>query len=245
VKAMRDDLQGLEITPQQLRHLTNLPVKYELPRITRHFQTRARRWLTKFQGSESPTAIFLGLSLCVVTYLFFELIISLLRIWLPLPPIPSWILLILSTGLLVYGGQFLLYLLWKQRKKIVYANMTTSLEILLNDVERYNAVIKAIDINDQIEAAGNQEVVIQDRERVIAALEMARIDLVRALKTEKIFRENKRFIISNSELFTENLTNLTAADLTEKATEHGRLLNEALQIAMEVQNEMRKLQSQP
>ena len=242
---MRDDLQGLEITLQELRYLTNLPVKYELPRITKRFQTIFRRWITKFQGSESPTAIFLGLSSCIIIYLLFEICVSFLAIWLPLPPIPSWILLILSAGFLIYGAQCSLYLLWRQRKYIVHTSMTTSLEILLNDVDRYNTVIKAIEINDQIEAAGNQEVMIKDRGRVVAALQMARVDLVRALKTEKIFRENKKFIISNSDLFTENLTHLTAAYVAEKATEHGRLLNEALQIAIEVQNEMRRLQSQP
>ncbi|MDJ0796654.1 MAG: hypothetical protein QNJ51_07410 [Calothrix sp. MO_167.B12] len=241
---MRDDLQGLEINPQELRYLTNLPVKYELPKITKSFQKKARQWMIKLKGSEGPTAIFLGLSLCVVTYLFFELIINLLAMWLPLPPIPSWMLLILSACFFFYGTKLLLYLLWKHRQKILNVNMTTSLETLLRDVDRYNAVIKSIDINDQIEAAGNTEVMIQNREKVIEALQMTRIELVRALKTEKILRENKKFIINNSELFTDNLTNLTATYVAEKASEHGRFLNEALRITLEVQDEMKKLQSQ-
>ncbi len=239
---MRDDLQGLEITPQELRYLTNLPVKYERPNITRHFQKKFRLWINKIQGSEGPTAVFLGLSLCVVIYLFLGLIINLLAIWFPLPPMPSWILIILSGCLFFYVTKLFLYLVWKHNKKMVNTNMNPSLEVLLKDVDRYNAVIKAIDINDRIEAVGNTEVIIQDRERVTAALEMARIDLVRALKTEKILRENQKFIISNHDLFTDNLTNLTATYVTEKATEHGKFLNEALQIALEVQDEMRKLQ---
>ena len=137
-----------------------------------------------------------------------------------------------------------MYLLWWQRKKIVNVNMTAPLRILLNDIDRYNALIKVIDINDQIEAAGNREVALKDRERVVSALKIARIDLVKALKTEKILRENKKFIINNSDLFTENLTSLTGVYITEKAAEHGRLLNEALQIILEVENEMEKLQSQ-
>lgn len=72
--------------------------------------------------------------------------------------------------------------------------MTPSLKILLNDVERYNSVIKAIDINDQIEEAGNPGVSLKERQKVLEALELTRSDLVRALKTERILRENKNLL---------------------------------------------------
>jgi uncharacterized protein YhbP (UPF0306 family) len=57
-------------------------------------------------------------------------------------------------------------------------------------------------------------------------------------------RENKSFIITNSDLFTNNLATLASMQVTEEATEHGKLLNEALQISLDVQQEMKKLQSQ-
>jgi hypothetical protein len=104
-------------------------------------------------------------------------------------------------------------------------------------------VIKAIDINDQIEDAGNLGVGIQEREKVLAALELTRNDLIRALKTERILRENKSFIITNSDLFANNLAALASMQITEEATEHGKLLNEALQISLDVQLEMKKLQN--
>ncbi len=116
--------------------------------------------------------------------------------------------------------------------------------MLLIDVDRYNAVIKAIDINDQIEAAGNLGVTIKERSKVIEALQLTKADLIRALKTERILRENRKFIISNSELFMNNLATLTAMQVPEQASEHGKLLNEALQIALDVQHEMRRLQNQ-
>ncbi len=68
--------------------------------------------------------------------------------------------------------------------------------------------------------------------------------MIRALKTERILRENKNFIISNNELFANNLPTLSAMQVSEQASEHGRLLNEALQIALDVQLEMKRLQSQ-
>ncbi|CCH65309.1 hypothetical protein RINTHM_8460 [Richelia intracellularis HM01] len=79
---------------------------------------------------------------------------------------------------------------------MVNVNMTAPLRILLNDIDRYNALIRVIDINDQIEAAGNREVALKDRDKVVSALKIARIDLVKALKTEKILRENKNLLLT-------------------------------------------------
>ncbi|MBD2415370.1 hypothetical protein FACHB389_28795 [Nostoc calcicola FACHB-389] len=239
---MRDDLQGLEISQNELQKLTNLPVNEELLIITKILLNFGKIYIQKLKGSEGATVVFIGFSTFVFTYILFDLILKIFVSWIT---IPSWIFLIV-LGLWLGGlTQTVLYMLWKSRNKFVKKNMTTSLQILLNDVSRYNAIIKAIDINDQIEEAGNPEVVIKERESVIEALKLTKADLVRALKTERILRENKNFILSNTELFINNLATLTAMQVHEQATEHGRLLNEALQIALDVQDEMKKLQSQP
>ncbi|AFZ26523.1 hypothetical protein Cylst_4438 [Cylindrospermum stagnale PCC 7417] len=238
---MRDDLQGLEISQKELQQLTNLPVNNELIIITNPLKNFGKRLLTKIKGTEGATVVFIGFSTFVFTYLLFEVTIKLFATWIT---IPSWLLLI-TFGFWVGGiTQIILFLIWKNKSKFFKSNITNSLRILLNDVERYNAVIKAIDINDQIEEAGNPDVSIQERDRVIAALKLTRADLIRALRTEKILRENKTFILSNTELFVNNLAALTTMQVNEQATEHGRLLNEALQIAIDVQYEMRRLQSQ-
>ncbi|MDF5712047.1 MAG: hypothetical protein PUP90_31335 [Nostoc sp. S4] len=238
---MRDDLQDLEISQNELQKLTNLPVNEKLLIITNIFLKFGKIYLQKIKGSEGATVIFIGFSTFIFSYILFDLILKIFVSWLT---IPSWIFLII-LGLWVGGmTQTILYMLWKSRNKFVKRNMTNSLEILLKDVNRYNAVIRAIDINDQIEEAGNPEVVIKERESVVAALKLTKADLVRALKTERILRENKNFILSNTELFANNLATLTAMQVQEQATEHGRLLNEALQIALDVQHEMKRLQSQ-
>ena len=226
---MRDDLQELDISHDELQKLTNLPVNNKLIIITNIIQQFIRKSLKKAQQTEKPTVIFAGLTIFVCTYLF-------------LVKIPFWISIIFV--LWVCGTtQTLLYLLWKGKNKFLNRNMTNSLRILLNDVERYNSVIKAIDINDQIEDVGNLGVGIQEREKVLEALELTRNDLLRALKTERILRENKHFIITNSNLFTNNLATLASMQVSEEATEHGRILNEALQISLDVQEEMKRLQS--
>ena len=238
---MRDDLQGLEISQDELQNLTNLPVNNQLSIITNSLKKLAVLCIQKLKSSEGATVIFIGFATFVFGYLLFVIFIKIFVAWIS---IPSWLLLMILV--LWIGGftQIILYLIWKSRSKIVKANMTNSLRILLTDVERYNTVIRAIDINDQIEEAGNPEVLIKERASVIEALKLTKSDLVRALKTERILRENKSFILSNTELFVNNLATLTAMQVNEQATEHGRLLNEALQIALDVQHEMKRLQTQ-
>jgi hypothetical protein len=238
---VRDDLQGLEISHYELQKLTNLPVNDRLLIITNTLQKLAKIYIQKIKSSEGATVIFIGFSTFVFGYLLFDIFLKIFISWMTMP---SWIVLII-LGIWVGGlTQSILYLVWRNKSKVIKLNMTKSLQILLNDVERYNTVIRAIDINDQIEEAGNPEVLIKERESVIAALKLTKADLVRALKTERILRENKSFIISNTELFVNNLATLTAMQVNEQATEHGRLLNEALQIALDVQHEMKRLETQ-
>lgn len=226
---MRDDLQKLDISHDELQKLTNLPVNNKLIIITDIIQELSRQLLKKVKETENPTLVFAGVSISACVYLLVKL-----SFWIPLIVFTLW-----SGGTI----QTILYLLWKGKSRFLKQHQTNSLRILLNDVERYNSVIKAIDINDQIEDAGNLGVGIQEREKVLAALELTRNDLIRALKTERILRENKSFIITNSDLFANNLAALASMQITEEATEHGKLLNEALQISLDVQLEMKKLQN--
>ncbi|MEH1871328.1 hypothetical protein [Nostoc sp.] len=238
---MRYDLQGLEISQYELQRLTNLPVNEKLLIITNPLKNLAKIYIKNIKSSEGATVVFIGFTTCVFSYLLFDIFIKIFLSWIT---IPSWTLLIILGVWVGIFTQTVLYLIWKSRSKVVKFNMTNSLQILLSDVERYNSVIKAIDINDQIEEAGNPEVLIKERESVIEALKLTKSDLLRALKTERILRENKSFILSNTELFVNNLAALTAMQVNEQATEHGRLLNEALQIALDVQHEMKRLQTQ-
>jgi hypothetical protein len=226
---VRDDLQGLDISHDQLQELTNLPVNNKLIIITDTIGRFYQQLLKKAQAAEIGTLVFLGLAISLCIYLLIKL-----SSWVSLMILILWVGGIAQTGL---------YFIWKQKNKILHQNVTSSLRILLNDVERYNSVIKAIDINDQIEDVGNLGVGIQERETVLAGLKLTRDDLVRAIKTERILRENKSFIITNADLFTNNLATLASMQVNEEATEHGRLLNEALQISLDVQHEMKRLQN--
>jgi hypothetical protein len=117
---------------------------------------------------------------------------------------------------------------------------------LLDEVEKYHEVIKALDIIDRLTAAGNLPANSINREEAIAALKITRESLVCAVRTEKVLRENKEFIGRRYELFANienNLAALMALDVSDRATEYGRLLNEALEIGISVHKEVRKLQN--
>ena len=112
---------------------------------------------------------------------------------------------------------------------------------LIESTQKYNQVIKNLDVLDQLKAAGNS-IQVEDRKTVVDALDKARQDLVLAFKTERILRENPGF---NPAEFDVSLTNLEAGTTQVQAKEYARLLNAALQVAVNVQNEIQDLTMNP
>lgn len=215
--AMRSDLEGLKITNRELKRLTGIPVKeLTLPKMHRLLII-------------SSVSIFL---------LFFSAIIIII---FPINPIISLGSLILLISL--FSKNEFYSLRQKISKAFSLKKYSRHLLNILKEVERYNAIIKAIDIKDQLEDAGNRDMKLSNRKQVIEALKITRSDLVRGLKTERILRENQDLIESYPEMFSSNLIALTALQVSDEASEHGRLLDEALQIALNVQKEMRNLES--
>jgi hypothetical protein len=131
-----------------------------------------------------------------------------------------------------------IYMWWKAKPLAALAN-------LAEEVEKYNEVIKALDIIDKLTAVGNLPLNLMNRDEAIKALNVTKDSLICALRTERILRENQEFIGRRYELFVNienNLTALMAFDVNNQASEYGRLLNEALEIGMSVHKEVRKLQ---
>lgn len=221
---MRPDLQGLKLTKTELKRLSGVDVEAILKFSPRSLLTldirRDAPWVLKRLPS-----IALGIVLAAhgaIGKLFY----------LRFPT--SLVILCLEMAGAIVMAKYIQFLWIKKHIK-------PSLLGLIQDVQRFNSIIKSIDINDQIELAGNPDVSIENRKQVIEALKLTREDLTRALKTEKILRKNQQFIASNPDLFSNNLTALAALQVSDRASEHGRLLNEALQIALNAQEEMRKL----
>ncbi|AFZ19070.1 hypothetical protein Mic7113_3338 [Allocoleopsis franciscana PCC 7113] len=218
---MQPDLQGLEISPGELRHLTGVdPTEVFRPTILHNSKQRLH-----FLFQE----VLLSLALMPI-------IVGLLHVFVILPFIGSSLIATLITLIVVPIVIVGVRWFWLKR------NSSMTLCSLLDEVDRYNTVIKAIHINDQLEAAGTTEI-LSERHKVIEALTLVKEDLVRALRAEKILRENRNFLMSNPELLTTNLRTVQTLQVNDLASEYGRLLNEALQIATGVQEEMAKLQN--
>ena len=102
---MRDDLQELDISHDELQKLTNLPVNNKLIIITDIIQELSRQLLKKVKGTENPTLAFALVSISAFVYLLVKL--SFL--------IPLIVFLFWTGGSI----QTILYLLWKGKSRFL------------------------------------------------------------------------------------------------------------------------------
>lgn len=216
---MQPDLLSLEITKGELRRLIGLnPDDVLRPSIMKDREKRFR-----FLINEIVVALLVSLIIVGFVYAF-----------LILPTIGSsmilGIVLLTSTPIAIIVGRWF----WR---RFTYPR---TLRVLLDEVDKYHTLIRAIAIHDQQITSENTESRIADREKVVAAMQLLREDFVRALKTERILRDNKKLFTDNESL-VNNLTNLQALQASSQASEYAQLLNQSLQIAMSVQTEIRKL----
>ncbi|BAY62505.1 hypothetical protein NIES22_25790 [Calothrix brevissima NIES-22] len=219
---MQPDLLGLEISKGELRRLTGFdPEDVFRPSIMADRERRLGFLINEGLVALALTPIIVG---GIYAFIILPAIGSSIKLG---------ILLLILVPIAVIVGRSL----WRK------FTCPQGLTILLDEVDKYHAVINAIDINDQLATSGNSQSSIDDRDRVISALQLIREDLVRALKTERILRDNKKLLANNQELFVNNLANLQALQQSNQAGEYAQFLNQSLQIALDVQAEINKLQS--
>jgi hypothetical protein len=153
------------------------------------------------------------------------------------------------TQLDIFGYLFLFALIFGPFIAIIVPTIQAkfkqpeSLQKLVEKSNKFNTIIKAIDVNDQLVAAGNSGMSAEERTKTIDALTLTKEDLVRALKTEKILRENKDIVTLNPEFFINNVSRLSSLEADQKAGEFGKILSDALSVSREVAEEMKKLQT--
>lgn len=153
--------------------------------------------------------------------------------------------ILLCLGLAIASGGlsfFLVKLFSQQWKSTRNSGLKTGTPLvilrLFKEVDKCNQVIKDIDVFDQLQDAGN-EIKLACRESVISALRITRNDIVRALKTERILRENPNF---HPDRFDVDLNAFEALQMNERAKEYGRIFDTTMQIAIDVQKAMAELQ---
>jgi hypothetical protein len=218
---VQPDLVGLEISKGELRRLTG----FDTEDVFRPSIMADKEKRMGFFFNEGLVA--LALTPIIVGFIYAFIILPTLGSSTKLGVI---LLIIVPVGVVVGRS------LWRKK------TCPHALTILLDEVDKYHTVVQAIDINDQLATSGNSQSNINDREQVLAALQLIREDLVRALKSERILRDNKKQLVNNQELVVNNLADLQTLEVSSQASEYARLLNESLQIALDVQAELRKLQ---
>ncbi|WP_254563730.1 hypothetical protein [Oscillatoria sp. HE19RPO] len=147
--------------------------------------------------------------------------------------------LLFSGGIASVASLSLNFFLWRRAQK--FQTFLT----LIDEIQKYNEVVRSLDILDKIEAAGG-EIQLSDRQEVIEALSITRESLLASLRTDRILRENQDLIDRRYELFAKienNLATLNHLKISDEATEYGRLLNQALKIGVSVDREIRRLQN--
>lgn len=128
---MQPDLQGLEISPGELRHLSGIdPTEVFRPTT---LSNAKERWNFLFQE-------------LLLTLALMPIVVGLLHVFIILPLIGGSLPATLVTLVLVPVVVISIRWFWLKR------NSPATLCSLLDEIDRYHAVIKAIDINDQLEA---------------------------------------------------------------------------------------------
>jgi hypothetical protein len=232
--AMQRDLQELVISPIQVENLSGVPVAWLYrPRPVRHWKD----WLQQFSAFWDLLRLLLVLDLfCRAFWAGGSLVTLVGRILIP-GLTSSWSTWLLEWGILAaIAALGQAYWIFRSRRMPLLLN-------LLEEVDRYNRLIQAIHINDELVEAGNPEAKLPQRDQIIEALKLTRSDLIRALKTERILRQNKDFIEQQREFFGDELAALTALQLREQASEQSQLLDAALQIALQVRSQLSQLQN--
>ena len=215
---MQPDLIGLEMTKGELRRLTGLKPDRFLPS-------------SSMRNRDSGSGFLLNELL--VVFVVTAIIVGVAYAFIILPTMGSsptvGIILFIVVLVAVVAGRAL----WR---RLTFPKTLTS---LLDEVEKYHGVLDEIDIYGEQAA----ESTIHDREKVVAALQLVREDLVQALKIERILRDNKKSRVNNQDLIANNLANLQTLQVSNRSGEYAQLLNQALQIAFAVEAQIGKLQS--
>ena len=227
---MQPDLADLQITSNQLERLTGLEVgDIFMGRVCRPSVFRSSRRLISFLATEALTLV-VTIIFCLPIGLVIGRGLNLLSGAFSV----RFLGLMLGISLLIFAAWNLE--MWRRAKKL------KTLAHLLDQVDRHNEIIQAVQIMDELGAVGRTQLI--DRPNVLQALSATRESLINGLMTERILRRHQQFMAQQQRLFASietSLTTLQHLQIDSQATEYGELLNEALQIGLSVRQEIGRL----
>ena len=143
------------------------------------------------------------------------------------------------------GIATLLIAIWNS-SMILRASKFKILMRLLDEIDRFNELVRAVDVVDRLDDVNPGDRHFENRIEILSALNMTRDSLISGVMTEKILRENRGLLSRRQDLLTHieaNLSALSVMEVSDEASDYSRILNEALQIGMIVQQEMAQVTS--
>lgn len=111
---------------------------------------------------------------------------------------------------------------------------------LLDEVDRFNEMVSAVEILEELANKGSR-LNLENRKDVLEAMYLTRESLICGLMTERVLRKHQQFMARRQEMFSSierNLATLQQLQVSDEATDYGRLLNEAIQIGTSVHREL-------
>jgi hypothetical protein len=233
---MQTDIRNLQITEQDLERVTGREITHLfIGSVYRISLSNNPKYLVPFLVSEAIALFLIAIFSLPISILLFQSLGK--SINTRQEQIGFAIFVFLLVLILFVGWNFVA---WIRAKKM------SCLSHLLDEVDKYNQVIAAVDLCDRLKSVGNQSANLNHREDILQALELTRDSLICGLTTEKILREHRHFLSSHRDLFhniEQNLIALRSLEVQNQADRYSSLLSDALAIGMNVQSEMLKLQT--
>lgn len=235
---MKPDLDALRIMPREIEGLTGLEVNEIF--IGGVFGGTYRQVI--WQQPKRLLSFCLTQMIVTILVFIFSLPLGLLVIRdsaRSVNELPTILLFLQST----IGTTLILIIAWNIYMRVKARSLQT-LSHLLAEIDRYNDVVQAVDVLDQLDSVSHRERSGSDRHHLIEALTVTRNSLICGLMTEKILRQNRRLLNRQYDLFTtieSNLIALKTLEVNHQANEYRELLQAALQIGTSVHQEVHQL----
>ena len=222
------NLDNLRIDQRELDKLTGLDISDVTMgwayRQTAFLPQRRLAWV-----SEQLLSVGVALVFCVpVTLLLSRAIsgddVSAVWRWMPVGGVGA---IALTTTWTTYR--------WQEGKRLIV------LSHLLDEIDRFNEMVAAVEILEELGSTQNSRLNLENRQEVIEALHLTRESLVCGLMTERVMRKHQRLMARRQEMFSSierNLATLQLLQVSDEASDYGRLLNEAIQIGTSVHREL-------
>lgn len=222
------NLDSLRITQRELDKITGL----DISEVTMGWAYRQTAFLPQRRlawASDQLLTVGVALVFCVpVTLLVARAIsgdnVQAVGRWLPLG----------GFGAIALTALWTTYR-WQEGKRLKV------LSHLLDEIDRFNDMVAAVEILEELGATKTSRLNLDNRQEVIEALHLTRESLICGLMTERIMRKHQQFMARRAEMFSSierNLATLQLLQVSDDASEYGRLLNDAIQIGISVHQEL-------